>query len=133
MTEATTANTTENPTQATTSAPPAPAPEVVKPKKEKKQKGPPRSALSKLFVIKPFGYLRLLALCVLVGFIMLTLRFDPTDPGFDASRTIADLWQNFWAAASWAARNLWKPALAGATIVLPIWILWRLVTLPFRR
>nr|WP_233350943.1 DUF6460 domain-containing protein [Hyphomonas sp. ND6WE1B] len=30
-------------------------------------------------------------------------------------------------------RNFWKPALAGATIVLPLWILWRLVSLPFRK
>jgi hypothetical protein len=35
--------------------------------------------------------------------------------------------------ARWAVTNFWKPALAGAGIVLPVWFLWRLVSLPFRK
>ena len=101
--------------------------------KDKPAKAPPRSALSKLFVIKPLGYVRLVLLCVLVGFVILTLRFDPAAPGFSAGDAVADLARNTWAAMSWGVQNLWKPALAGATVVLPLWVLWRLISFPFRR
>ena len=99
--------------------------------KAKKRK--PRSPLAKLFLIKPWGYVKLFAYCVIVGFVMLAIRFNPADPGFDAGTAVQDLWSNTIGAARWALLNLWEPALAGATIVLPLWVIWRLVTLPFRR
>jgi hypothetical protein len=98
-----------------------------------KRKRKPRSPLAKLFLIKPLGYVKLFAYCVLVGFVMLAIRFNPADPGFDAGTAVQDLWANTIGAAGWAATHLWEPALAGATVVLPIWVIWRLVTMPFRR
>ena len=98
-----------------------------------KAKRKPRSPLAKLFLIKPWGYVKLFAYCVLVGFVMLAIRFNPADPGFDAGTAVQDLWSNTIGAARWALLNLWEPALAGATIVLPVWVIWRLVTLPFRK
>ncbi len=92
-----------------------------------------RSPLARLFLLGPFGYIKLLLLCVIVGFVMLALQFNPADPGFDATRAAADLWRNTAAAFGWSATHLWKPALAGAGVVLPIWALWRLATYPFRR
>ena len=92
-----------------------------------------RSPLARLFLLKPFGYVRLLLLCVVVGFVMLALQFNPADPGFDATRAATEIWRNTAAALGWSATHLWKPALAGAGVVLPIWVLWRLITLPFRR
>jgi len=105
------------------------------PAKEKasKAKRKPRSPLAKLFLIKPWGYVKLFAYCVLVGFVMLAIRFNPADPGFDAGMAVHDLWSNTISAARWALLHLWEPALAGATIVLPLWVIWRLVTLPFRK
>ena len=38
-----------------------------------------------------------------------------------------------FSAAVWAVKNFWKPWLAGASIVLPLWVLWRLASLPFRK
>ncbi|MEM8635811.1 MAG: hypothetical protein AAGF33_12615, partial [Pseudomonadota bacterium] len=69
----------------------------------------------------------------LVGFVMLTMQFDPADPAFDASAAISELVRNAVASTRWAVTNFWKPALTGASIVLPIWVLWRLATLPFRK
>lgn len=71
--------------------------------------------------------------CILIGFVMLAMQFDPANPGFDASTAIAELWRNTIATARWAVLNFWKPALTGASVVLPIWVLWRLATLPFRK
>ena len=102
-------------------------------RKGDKPKRKRRSPLAKLFFIKPWGYVKLLAYCVLVGFVMLAIRFNPADPGFDAGIAVQDLWANTVGAARWAALNLWEPALAGATVVLPVWVLWRLISLPFRK
>lgn len=102
-------------------------------KKPRREKKPPRPLLVRLFGLKFFGYLKLVLTCVLVGLVMLAIRFNPADPGFDATQAIGDLWTNTVAAAGWTMHNLWKPALAGASVVLPVWVLWRLLTLPFRR
>ncbi|KCZ90694.1 hypothetical protein [Hyphomonas johnsonii] len=104
---------------------PAPAPRPVKP--------PPRPLLIRLFGISPWGGLKLLALCVLVGFFVLAANFNPASPDVDVPAALASIARQTLAAAGWAVRNFWKPALAGAGIVLPVWILWRLVSLPFRK
>jgi hypothetical protein len=61
------------------------------------------------------------------------MQFDPSDPSFDATDAIGALISNALATSKWAVTNFWKPALAGASIILPIWVLWRLITLPFRK
>ena len=109
--------------------PPGPAPKV----KAKPEKLPPRSVLLRLFGIGPWGVLKLLGLCILVGFVVLAANFNPSSPDVNIPEAIASIARQALAAAGWAVRNFWKPALAGAGIVLPIWILWRLVSLPFRK
>lgn len=93
----------------------------------------PRPVLARLFGISVWGSLKLLALCILVGFFVLASQFDPTRPDVDAGAAIANVAQTAFSALGWAVRNFWKPALAGAAIVMPVWILWRLVSLPFRK
>lgn len=99
----------------------------------RKPKEPPRHILLRLFGLKVWGAVKLVLMCVLVGFVMLAVQFDPASPQFGARQAIGALWTNLVATARWAATNFWKPALVGASVVLPIWVLWRLVTLPFRR
>jgi hypothetical protein len=55
---------------------------------------------------------RLVLVSVLVGVILAALGFDPWDMGFDAIR---------W---------LWRYFLLGAVIVIPIWIIMRLINTP---
>lgn len=98
-----------------------------------RQKKPKRPLLLRLFGIGLWGSFKLIMLCVIVGFILLAMQFDPTSPSFDASETLGRFLQNAWAAGRWAVTNFWKPALSGAALVLPIWVLWRLISLPFRR
>ena len=98
-----------------------------------RKRPPRRHLLLRLFGIGPWGALKLIALCVFVGFIVMATNFDPADPDVKVTRTLAALMGDAWHAAVWAARNFWKPALAGAGVVMPVWVLWRLVSLPFRK
>lgn len=107
--------------------PPQPAPKATV------EKSPPRPVLIRLFGIGPWGVAKLLGLCILVGFIVLASNFNPASPDVNIPAAIASIARQTLAAAGWAIRNFWKPALAGATIVLPVWVLWRLVSLPFRK
>lgn len=116
--------------------PPAPAAEpaasTVK-RAKAAETAPKRPVLARLFAISIWGAVKLLALCILVGLIVLAANFDPRSPSVDLGETAASLARQAWGALSWAGANLWKPALAGASIVLPLWVLWRLVSLPFRK
>jgi len=96
-------------------------------------KAPPRSLLARLFGISVWGSLKLLGLCILVGFFVLASQFNPSNPDVDMGSAIANVASTTMAALGWAVRNFWKPALAGAAVVIPIWVLWRLVSLPFRK
>lgn len=92
-----------------------------------------RHILLRLFGIKPFGWVRLAGLCILVGFFVMAAEFDPASPNVDVLGALGSFFQTAFATIRWGVVNFWKPALAGASIVMPIWLLWRLVSLPFRK
>lgn len=98
-----------------------------------REKKPKRALLLRLFGIGIWGTIKLIFLCIVVGFLLLTMQFDPTSPDFNAMDTLVTFFTNALTTAKWAAINFWKPALTGGLLVLPIWILWRLITLPFRQ
>jgi hypothetical protein len=92
-----------------------------------------RHILLRLLGISPWGWVKLALLCILVGFLVMASEFDPSSPDVNVMGALQRFLQSAGSLAGWAATNFWKPALAGATIVLPIWLLWRLVSLPFRK
>jgi len=100
---------------------------------KRREKKPKRALLLRLFGIGIWGTIKLAFLCIIVGFMLLTMQFDPSSPSFDMGKTLVIFFKNSVAAAKWAVTNFWKPALTGAGLVLPIWVLWRLISLPFRR
>lgn len=106
-----------------------PVAELEKPAKAKAR----RHVLLRLFGIKAWGWVKLILLCILVGFLVMAAEFDPAKPNVDIGDAIGNFLSTTFSAGRWAATNFWKPALAGSSIVLPIWVLWRLVTLPFRK
>ena len=106
---------------------PAPLPEPAAPPAEK------RPLLKRLFGIGFRGGLKLLALCILVGFFVMAANFDASQPSFDFVEALRAMLRQAFAALGWAIQNFWQPALAGAVIVLPVWTLWRLVSLPWRK
>ena len=116
----------EEPTAQVTSPDAAPMAEAPPPRKK-------RSILVRLFAVKFWGAVRLTALCVLAGIIIQIGDFTTQPEQISVANTIREIWENTFAGLLWLIRNGWKPALIGATVVLPIWVLWRIVSLPFRR
>ncbi|MEQ8559554.1 MAG: hypothetical protein RIB03_14660 [Henriciella sp.] len=102
-------------------------------RKSKAPRAPKRPVLQRLFGISVWGAVKLLVTCLLVGFFLLALEFDPVADDVNVLGALGDLLGNLVGAAVWAVRNFWKPLLAGASIVLPLWVLWRLASLPFRK
>ncbi len=92
-----------------------------------------RPLLARLFGISVWGGVKLLALCILVGFFVLAANFDASDPSFNLAEALRSILRQTFAALGWAIGNFWQPALAGALVVLPVWALWRLVSLPWRK
>lgn len=100
---------------------------------KRREKKPKRAMLLRLFGIGLWGTIKLALLCIIVGFLLLTIQFDPGAPDFDITDTLGLFLKNAFGAARWTLANFWKPALTGAGLVLPLWVLWRLISLPFRR
>ena len=92
-----------------------------------------RHILIRLLGISPWGWLKLVLLCVLVGFLVMASEFDPASPDVNMMGALQSFLASLGSLLRWAVQNFWKPALAGATIVLPIWLAWRAISLPFRK
>jgi hypothetical protein len=75
----------------------------------------------------PMGVLvRLILVSVLVGVILAALGFDP----WNIIDSIRALFGRLWDMGFDAVRWLWRYFLLGAVIVIPIWIIMRLVNAP---
>lgn len=94
---------------------------------------PPRSVWARLFGMKIGQFLNLFIWSALIGVVMHLTNFNPLNPQFNATETAGNVWQQGISAIVWAFQASWKPALTGATVILPIWFCWRVITLPFRR
>ena len=94
---------------------------------------PKRPLLKRLFGISLWGGLKLLGLCILVGFFVMAANFDPGNPDFNLTEALRAILRQSFAALGWAITNFWQPALAGALVVLPVWIIWRVISLPWRK
>jgi|SRR5689334_7677220 hypothetical protein len=75
----------------------------------------------------PLGVVaRLVLVSILVGVILSALGLDPFDIIHSVERLIRTLWNMGFDAFRW----LWRYFLLGAVIVIPIWILSRLLNAP---
>ena len=72
---------------------------------------------------------RLILVSILVGVILSALGLDP----FDIVRSVERLIRHVWNMGFDAVRWLWRYFLLGAVIVVPIWIIVRLVNAPRAR
>ncbi len=116
------------------SAPPGPAPPPPVP-----DKAPPaETAEPKSFLVRTFSLslgqaLRLLFLSTLAGFFVLAFDYAPTGATFNVGGAFTAIVHRALTAIGWAFESFWKPALAGLVVVLPLWIIWRLIRAPFRK
>ena len=106
---------------------PAPAAAPAKPAAE------PKPFLARTFSLSVGQALRLALLSTLVGFFVLAFDYAPTGTTFDIGGAFTAIVHRALTAIGWAFESFWKPALAGAVIVLPLWAIWRLVRSPFRK
>ena len=101
-----------------------------KPQAAERQRRPVWMRLLSLRIGELFN---LIVWCVLAGIFM---RFTGLGPFMQQQTGIEranDMWGQFLSGLSTAVSLGWKPALTGASIILPIWLCWRFLTLPFRR
>ena len=83
--------------------------------------------VTKVFGGSPLAVLgRLILVSILVGVILNALGLDP----FDIVRSLERLVQSIWNMGFDAFRWLWRYFLLGAVIVLPIWLIVRLINAP---
>lgn len=83
--------------------------------------------VSRIFGGSPLAVLgRLILVSVLVGVILSALGLDP----FDIVRSIERLVRSIWDMGFDAFRWLWRYFLLGAVIVIPIWLVMRLINAP---
>lgn len=94
---------------------------------------PPKSFLARAFSLTLGQALRLLAISTLTGFFVLAFDFGAAGATFDIGGAVAAIVHRALTAIGWALESFWKPALAGALVVVPLWALWRLVRMPFRK
>jgi hypothetical protein len=69
---------------------------------------------------------RLILISILVGVILSVLGFEP----FDIVRSIERLLRSIWDMGFDALRWLWRYFSLGAVIVVPIWLVMRIVKAP---
>jgi Family of unknown function (DUF6460) len=69
---------------------------------------------------------RLILLSILVGIVLSAIGLDPRDIINSIQRLIRSIWDMGFEAIEW----LWRYFLLGAVLVLPIWLIVRLVNAP---
>ena len=77
--------------------------------------GPPLAVLGKLVLLS-----------ILIGVVLSALGLDPMNIFSSLQRLISDVWNMGFDAVRW----LWQYFLLGAVIVIPIWLILRLVRAP---
>ncbi|MFN7163689.1 MAG: hypothetical protein ACK4P2_02620 [Hyphomonas sp.] len=92
----------------------------------------------KPFIVRAFSLsvgqaLRLLLISTLAGFFVLAFDYAPGGATFNVGGAFTAIVHRALTAIGWALESFWKPALAGAVVVLPVWAIWRLIRLPFRK
>ena len=87
-------------------------------------------ALARFFGGPPLSVLlRLILLSILVGVILAAIGLDPLNIVRSIERLVRSIWDMGWDAVAW----VWRYFLLGAVIVVPIWLLVRLLRAPRRQ
>ena len=85
------------------------------------------TTVTRIFGGSPLAVLaRLFLVSILVGVILSALGLDP----YDIVRSIERLFRSLWDMGFDAFRWLWRYFLLGAVIVIPIWLIMRVVNAP---
>jgi hypothetical protein len=103
---------------------------IEKPLPDERYRAPASDPLTRFFGGSPLAVIfRLALLSILVGVILATLGLDPLDILNSLRRLFASIWDMGFE----AVRRLARYFLLGAAIVVPIWLVIRLIRAPGRR
>ncbi|HEX5006376.1 MAG TPA: hypothetical protein VFV70_04645 [Hyphomonadaceae bacterium] len=91
-----------------------------------------RSLKDKLFGIGFSGWFQLVVTSVVVGAIFQAGGVDFFSPTFAWERLPGGILNGAIAVLGWAIEIGWRPLITGALVVGPIWLAWRLLSVPFR-
>lgn len=87
----------------------------------------------RLAAVRPSDIVILVVLCVVVGLALAAFNVDPADLWVDFFGAVGRAWTAFFdsigSTLGWALRYL----ALGAVIVVPIWIVWRIIAAASRR
>jgi len=87
----------------------------------------PNNAVNRFFGGSPLAVLaRLILVSILVGVILSVLGLDPFDIVRSIKRLLISIWDMGFDALVW----VWRYLLLGAVIVVPIWLILRLINAP---
>jgi hypothetical protein len=92
----------------------------------------PRTLQSKLFGIGFSGWFQLIVICVIAGAIFQAGGIDFFSPDFTFTGIASSLANGALNMLGWAVENGWRPLITGALVIIPLWLAWRLLTVPFR-
>jgi len=84
-------------------------------------------AMTRVFGGSPLAVLgRLVLVSILVGVVLAALGLDPFDIVHSIERVLRHIWNMGFDAVRW----LWRYFLLGAVIVIPVWIIMRIINAP---
>ncbi|MFN3835548.1 MAG: hypothetical protein ACK4NO_06580 [Glycocaulis sp.] len=92
-----------------------------------------KTFLQRLLAVRARDFIVLFILCVVAGLVLALFNIDPAELWVDFFGTLARAWDRFFIIISdslvWSLRYF----LLGAVLIVPLWILWRVVTAAGRR
>jgi hypothetical protein len=99
----------------------------IEPNPQRNEDAMANDTVTRIFGGSPLAVLgRLVLVSILVGVILSALGLDP----FDIIRSVERLFRSLWDMGFDAFRWLWRYFLLGAAIVIPIWLVMRLLNAP---
>lgn len=89
--------------------------------------GERKSFVQRLISIKPSDLVALFFMCVLAGLVLAAFQIDPARLWVDFFGTLADAWERFFEIIGDSFRWAIQYFFLGAVLVIPIWLVWRLI------
>jgi hypothetical protein len=93
---------------------------------------PQRTLVEKMFGIGFSGWFQLVVVCVAIGAVFQAGGVDFFSPTFTWERLLNGIASGALAVLGWVIELGWRPLISGALVVGPIWVAWRLLSVPFR-
>ena len=91
-----------------------------------------RTLAEKMFGIGFSGWFQLAVISVVVGAVFQAGGVDFFSPTFTWGGLPGGILNGALAVFGWAIEIGWRPLITGALVVGPIWLAWRLLSVPFR-